>query len=153
MGSDDEPSQVQPGERARSLIAVESLLRMQRIAVDHFAGDDLETITVLLTVVAGSVPLSQHDDEALRALEEGPLPEALFRPVSGRGVAASCGLPRETVRRRLEQLVADGRIKRDERGYHLVFDTMSRNRNLEFVRALTRELEAAPRRLARFDPP
>lgn len=153
MGSDDDASQVQPGERVRSLLAVETLLRLQRIAVDHFAGDDLETITVLLTVVAGSAALSINDDGVVQALHDGPLPEALFRPISGRGVAASCGLPRETVRRRLEQLVAAGRIKRDERGYHLVFDTMSRNRNLEFARALTRELEAAPRRLARFDPP
>lgn len=151
MSEPDSPPDVQPGERARALQAVEILLRMLRLAIDRFEGDDCETILVLLTVVAGSAAVNQRDEDVIQGLNAAPLSDEHLRPLSGRAIAASSGLPRETVRRRLEQLVAEGRLVRDERGYRMVFDPLSRGGNLEFGRALIRELEGAPRRLARFD--
>lgn len=143
---------VRPGERAKTVQAVEILLRMLRTAGDSFPGDDLETIVVFLTVAAGSAAQNLRDPEVVRALDTAPMPDELFRPISGRAVAASCGLPRETVRRRLDQLVAQDRLKRDPLGFRLRSDAISQGGNLEFGRALIRELETAPARLARLDP-
>ena len=144
---------VLPGERAKSIMAVEILLRMLRAASDNFPDDDLETVVIFLTVTAGSAGQAIRDPVSLRLVDNAPLPDELFRPISGRAVAASCGLPRETVRRRLDQLVAQGRMHRDERGFRVISDTMSRGGNLAFGRGLIRELETAAARLARLDAP
>lgn len=144
---------VLPGERAKTVQAVEVLLRMLRTALDCYPGDDLETIIVFLTVASGSAGQILRDPDMLRTVDEGPLPDAMFRPVSGRAIAASCGLPRETVRRRLDHLVAQGRLMREPQGYRLRSGAITQPGNLEFGRAIIRELEAAPRRLARLDPP
>jgi len=153
MTPPDPALDVQPGERVKALRAVEILLRIQRLALDHFPGDDLETICVFLTVAAGSLAPAHRSDEAQRLMAAGPLPPNWFRPISGRAVAASCGLARETVRRRLEHLTTVGQIDRVQGGYRLAKDTLSRGQNLIFVRALIHELDSAHRILERSDPP
>lgn len=145
------PIDIQPGERVRMSLAVESLLRMLRMVQDAFPEDDIETVVVLLTVIAGSMALHSRDAEALRALDHAPLPDDLFRPISGRAVSASSGLPRESVRRRLEQLTAQGRLSRDERGYRPTTGALLTDYTLTFARALVRELEGAPGRILRVD--
>lgn len=152
METSDPGPVVLPGERAKTVQAVEILLRMLRIALDCYPDDDLETIVVFLTVASGSAGQILRDPEVLKTVDEGPLPDALFRPISGRAIAASCGLPRESVRRRLDQLVAQGRMIREPQGFRLMSGAISRPGNLEFGRAIIRELEAAPRRLARLNP-
>lgn len=144
---------VLPGERAKTVQAVEVLLRMLRTALDCYPGEDIETVMVFLTVASGSAGQVLRDPEILRTIDDGPLPDALFRPISGRAIAASCGLPRENVRRRLDQLVAQGRVVREPQGYRLRSGAITEPGNLEFGRAIIRELESAPRRLARLDPP
>ena len=146
-------SAIEPGERVQALRAVEILLRIQRMALDYFPGHDLETVAVLLTVAAGSLAPAHRSDEAQRIMHDQPLSVDWYRPISGRAVAASCGVPRETVRRRLEQLVEVGQIERLEGGYRLCTDTLSRAQNLAFVRALVHELEGAHRLLERSEPP
>lgn len=153
MQGDDDPVEIQPGERARMSLAVEGLLRMLRIVQDAFPDDDLETIVVLLTAIAGGMALNSRDPETLRSLDAAPLPDDLFRSISGRAVAASCGLPRETVRRRLEHLTAQGRMIHDDRGYRPAPGTMLTAQTLTFARLLVREFEGGPARLARLDPP
>ena len=142
---------VQPGERVRVLCAIEALLRIQRLVMDHYPDADMEAVTVLLTVAAGSMSVVNRDEAAHQMLLEGPLPSDLFRPISGRAVAASCGLPRETVRRRLELLEQSGEIERVEGGYQLCADPLARGQNLAFARALVREFEGVHRMIERCD--
>jgi hypothetical protein len=142
---------VKRGERIRVLRAVEALLRIQRLVVDHFPNEDMETVSVLLTVAAGSLSVVHRDETAHGQLMTGPLPREWFRPISGRAVAASCGLPRETVRRRLEYLEKIGEVERVEGGYQLCPDILSRRQNLPFARALVREFESVHRMIGRCD--
>ena len=145
-----DPEGVAFDERARGIASIEILLRILRKASDCFEGDDLETIIVLLTVASASTGRYLRDHKALEALGTDPLPGHLHRPTSGRSIAESTGLPRETVRRRLKVLVADGRILRDERGFRTVSGGMTMNRNMEFVRFMNAELNAASQKLDRF---
>lgn len=140
---------VQPGERLQALRAVEILLRIQRLALDHFPGDDLETVAVFLTVAAASMAPVHRDEAALKIMQSDPLTPDWYRPISGRAVAASTGFARETVRRRLEHLVQAGQIDRVDGGYCLAAASLSRGQNLAFVRALIHELEVAHQHLTR----
>ncbi len=142
---------VTPGERARALVSVEVMLRMLRHVRDCFPEDDLETVLVYLTVVCASVGAHVRDLELLASLGETDLPVQFIRPTSGRAIAESTGLPRETVRRRIDALVARGWLARDGRGVRSVEGTMHIGRNREFVQALIQEINGAPARLARFD--
>ncbi|HRH19855.1 MAG TPA: hypothetical protein PLE81_04365 [Brevundimonas sp.] len=144
---------IERGERLRVLRAVEALLRMQRLVMDHFPDEDMETVTVLLTVAAGSMSVVHRNEAAHDQMMAGPLPREWFRPISGRAVAASCGLPRETVRRRLEHLEKLGEIERVDGGYQLCPDILSRRQNLPFARALVREFETVHRMIERCDLP
>lgn len=144
--------QIQPGERIRAVAAVEVLLRVWRHAVDCFPDDDLETILVYLTVAAASASSHLRDPELILSLDNGPLPDHLHKPTSGRAVAEATGLARETVRRRIDALVASGRLVREAGGVRTISDTLNLNRNQQFARLVTRELIAAPDRLRRFDP-
>jgi len=142
--------EVRPGERIKAVAALEVLLRIWRQAVDCFPDDDLETILVYLTVAAASTTRHLRDPGLIEELDDGPLPDRLHRPTSGRAVAEATGLARETVRRRIDALVASGRLVRDERGVRTIADTISLNRNLEFTRFLVHELTTASGRLGRF---
>ncbi len=147
----DDTAEVRPGERVKAVAALEVLLRIWRQAVDCFPDDDLETILVYLTVAAASTARHLRDPALLANLDGGPLPDALHRPTSGRAVAEATGLARETVRRRIDALVASGRLVRDARGVRTISDSISLNRNLEFMRFLIHELTTASGRLARYD--
>ncbi len=114
MTQPDPDPRVRPGERVRAFRAVEALLRLQRIVRDYFPNEDMESVTVFLTVAAGSVSVVDRSEEAHEILTRQPLPAEWFRPISGRAVAASCSLPRETVRRRLDHLVEAGLIEKVE---------------------------------------
>ena len=151
MSPPDPALDVQPGERLQALRAVEILLRIQRLAMDHFPGDDLETVAVFLTVAAASMAPVHRDEAALKIIRRDPLPPDWYRPISGRAVAASTGFARETVRRRLEHLIQAGQIDRVEGGYCLAEGALSRGQNLAFVRALIHELDTAHQHLARCD--
>lgn len=150
QADESEPGGVGYDERAKGIASIEILLRILRKGLDCFEGDDLETIVVLLTVASASTGRYLRDYGTLEALGTDPLPGHLHRPTSGRSIAESTGLPRETVRRRLNGLVADGRILKDARGYRTVSGGMTADRNMEFVRFMTAELNAASQKLARF---
>ncbi len=146
-----DPAPVKPGERAQTIVALETLLRLLRKSVDCFPGDDLETIVVYLTVAVASSSLHLRDPAVLDLMAGEPLPDHLHRPISGRAVALATGLARETVRRRIEQLVAAGRLTRDARGVRTSTGELTKGANLKFVRFLIQEMNGAPGRLARFE--
>jgi biotin operon repressor len=141
-----------PRERFKAVAALEVLLRIWRHAVDCFPDDDLETILVYLTVAAASTSAHLRDPDLMVELSGAPLPDHMHRAVSGRAVADATGLARETVRRRIDALVASGRLVREARGVRTISNTLSLNRNLKFARLLIRELDGAPDRIRRFDP-
>lgn len=150
MSRDGEAEVVKPGERAKALVAVESLLRIARKAMDCFPEDDLETILVLLTVGAASSGSHLRDPAMVVQMDTTPVPDALHKPISGRAVAQSTGLPRETVRRRIDALVAAGRLTREPRGVRTSEGVLLKNRNLEFVRFLIQELNSSSVRMGRY---
>ena len=76
-------------ERVKAVVAIESLLRILRHAVDCFPDDDLETFVVYLTVAAASTGSHLRDRGMLQSLDGGPLPTRLHKPISGRAVAES----------------------------------------------------------------
>lgn len=142
---------VQSTDRIKGLRGVEATLRIQRLIVDHFPGVDLEAAAVFLTVVASNLAPAARSGEALQMMEVKPLPADWLRPISGRAVAASCGLPRETVRRRLESLERLGEIERVPGGYRMTGDLFARNQNLSFARSLVHEFETASRAFEQID--
>ena len=148
--SDPDP-RVRPGERVRAFRAIEALLRLQRIVRDYFPDEDMESVTVFLTVAAGSISVVNRSEEAHEILTRQPLPSEWFRPISGRAVAASCSLPRETVRRRLDHLVEARLIEKVEGGFTLSENILAHGDNLAFVRALVREFEAVARMVERCE--
>lgn len=152
MTRNGEVEEIKPGERARALVAVESLLRIARKAMDCFPEDDLETILVMLTVAAAAGGSHLRDPAVMAQMDVGALPDALHKPISGRAVAQSTGLPRETVRRRIDALVAAGRLTREPRGVRTSEGVMMKNRNLEFVRFLMQELNSSAVRMGRYGP-
>jgi hypothetical protein len=144
---------VRPGERAKTLAALEVLLRIVRKGVDCFPDDDLETIIVYLSVAAASTSRHLRDPAVLALMAEEPIPDHLHRAISGRAVAQATGLPRETVRRRIEALVAAGRLTREADGVRTGAGELTKGQNLEFIRFLIHEMDTASARVGRFDVP
>jgi hypothetical protein len=130
---------VERGLRMRAFLAVESLLRMLRTAVDAFG--DLDSAMIYLTVVAASAGAGARDPEFRAVFDTAPLPDEAFRPVSRRAISLATGLPRETVRRKIARLVAEGHLIEEADGVRAPSNTIMRRDNLAFARDLIRELE------------
>lgn len=139
-----------PSERAMAVAGVESFLRLLRHARDCFPQDDLETVAVYLTVAAASAGHALRNHALLVELAGGPLPDELQKPTSGRAIAAATGLPRETVRRKLNALVAEGRLVRENGSVRIPTDTLNRDNNRTFAARLVQELVGVSGRLERF---
>ncbi len=139
------------GERAKTIAAFEVMLRILRKAVDCFPDDDIETVIVFMTVAAASTSRHLRDPAVLDYVDHEPLPDHLHRPTSGRAVAQASGLPRETVRRRIDQLVKSGLLTRDHGGVRTSSGLLNRDDLLEFARFTVQELSTVSARLGRFD--
>ncbi len=135
--------------RRQAVAACESLLRILHTAVDCFGGD-LDQIVIYLSVATASTTAALRDPEAVADITEVGLPDAYHRPISRRAIAASTGLPRETVRRKIAELVTAGRLVEEARGVRTRSGVLNEGRNLEFVRALLREIERSAANLARM---
>ncbi len=68
---------------------------------------------------------------------------ATFGPVRGAAVAAQLGLPEETVRRHLKQLVEAGYLSRGPQGFDVVLDA----RSLPVWRLFQKRVQANARQL------
>lgn len=109
--------------RAFSIVA----FTMNRFLVDHmiraarFFDNDTETLILFGTVahlnVAHLVPPGSDPARVLGADGRVPNAQPQMRPVRIRDLAQITGRPRETIRRKLEQLEARGRVGRQADGY------------------------------------
>lgn len=145
--------EISTGERAKTIVAFEAILRILRKAADCFPADDIETVIVFMTVAAASTSRHLRDPVVLDLVDHGPLPDHLHRPTSGRAIAEASGLPRETVRRRINDLVKCGLLKRDHGGVRTTSGLLKRADLLEFARFTVQELSTVSARLSRFDRP
>ncbi|MBN9319278.1 MAG: hypothetical protein BGN86_16125 [Caulobacterales bacterium 68-7] len=144
-------SQVRPSERAKGVAAIQSLLRLMSLMRDCYPQDDFEKVAVFLSVVSASTGWTLRDKQLLRGMGAGPLPDGLQRHISARAVAESLAMPRETVRRKLRELAASGKIIEGPEGFRIPSDAIHKDRNLEFCRGIVAEFQAAPRRISQFD--
>lgn len=137
--------------RLKGLLAAESVLRLMRLATDAGEGD-LEGYVIYLAVVCAGIDRIQRDPElAGQFSAEVPVPEEMRTPVSRRAIAESLGLPRETVRRKIASLIAQGHLLEREGGVVAVGPVLERRDNMAFAMGAVRELERAAGELRRAD--
>src|ERR1700744_2374594 len=128
-------------QAVNGLIVLEGLLRVMRAAGDTY-GHDYEAILIYWSVVVASVGRYLRNDDQAKLISGGggPLPEDAHHPVSARAIAEATGLPRETVRRKIAVMVAQGHLAPDSRGV-LPFPPLIEQRgNLDFVMLAAREV-------------
>jgi len=129
-------------QAVNGLIVLEGLLRVMRAAGDAY-GHDYEAILIYWSVVVASVGRYLRNDGQTQLIEigGGPLPEGEHHPVSARAIAEATGLPRETVRRKIAALVADGHLAQDSRGVRTRPGLLDQRGNDQVFAAATREIK------------
>ena len=129
-------------QAAHGLIVLEGLLRVMRAAGDTY-GHDYEAILIYWSVVVASVGRLLRNDDQIKLIENDgrPLPEDEHHPVSARAIAEATGLPRETVRRKIAALVADGYLAQDSRGVRTRPGLLDQRGNNHFVSVAAREVK------------
>ena len=129
-------------QAANGLIVLEGLLRIMRAAGDTY-GHDYEAILIYWSVVVASVGRYLRNDDQLKLIESGggPLPPEEHHPVSARAIAEATGLPRETVRRKIAALVAEGFLAQDSRGVRTTPGLLDQRGNDLFVAQTSREIK------------
>ena len=82
-------------------------------------------------------------DQRKKLIESGgrPLPPEEHHPVSARAIAEATGLPRETVRRKIAALVAEGFLAQDSRGVRTTPGLLDQRGNDLFVAQTSREIK------------
>ena len=134
----------------KATLACMSLLRVMHDAVQWYEGD-LEGFVIYLAVACASIDGALRGPQApLRIDGEAPQ-EHHFRPISRRAIAASTGLPRETVRRKISQMVERGFLVQEPRGVRARPGVLRERSNAEFTAALIKEIERSSGELARVD--
>ncbi len=137
--------------RVKAALASMSLLRVMHEAVRSYDGD-LEAFVIYVAVASGSFGGALRDpDVVLQPLDAPPPPDSAFRPVSRRAIAASTGLPRETVRRKIAQMIERGHLVQERGGVRARSGVLGERRNAEFAAVLIREIERSSAELARVD--
>ena len=134
--------------RLKGLIVCEALSRLCRIATDHF-DCDLECFACYLAVISANVGRMLRDRDTL--LDDQPPPPEDRWPVSRRAVAASVGLPRETVRRKVMELIEKGHLEEVRGGLRAVAPVLEHGENLQIVLAAIRTFERAAAELKSID--
>lgn len=126
---------------AYGLIVAEGLLRIMRAAGDTY-GHDYEAILIYWSVMVASVGRYLRSDDQIKLIESGggPLPPEEHHPVSARAIAEATGLPRETVRRKIAALVANGHLAQDRRGVRTVPGILDQRGNAQFLDVAVREI-------------
>jgi biotin operon repressor len=114
--------------RVLARIATEFVLRrVNRVRTSVFGGDLASTL-VFAAVTQANV--SHVDDDDVLAARWGtvaaPPPDDIRRPVSGYAVALTLGLPRETIRRKINALTDAGMLRAVEAGFISPAETLTR---------------------------
>ena len=127
---------------ANGLIVFEGLLRVMRAAGDTY-GHDYEAILIYWSVVVASVGRYLRNDDQAKLIESGgaPLAPEEHHPISARAIAEATGLPRETVRRKIAAMVADGFLAQDSRGVRTIPGLLDQRDNGMFVGIASREIK------------
>lgn len=137
-----------PGFGLRSLAASEGFLRIAQAAVEQYG--DIEELVVYMAVLAAAAGAVSRDPAlAARFGGKEPIPEQYLRSVSARAVALSTGLSRETARRKLAKLVADGHLVRTGSGIRPPRDVMTQRGNMKFARLIVAEILHTAKRIDR----
>lgn len=135
--------------RRKALVAAIGFSRMLQAAVNSFDGD-LELCAILTAIACASTSATLRDPDVYADLDETePVPDVYHRPISRRAIAASTGLARETVRRKVAQLVERGLVVEEPTGVRTrsgVLEPM-----LELAWTLVQETERTAAELKRVD--
>ena len=135
----------------KALTACLSLARILQKAVECYEGD-LESCAIYIAVACASLSGAYRDPEVLaQPADSGPVADSLHRPVSRRAIAAATGLPRETVRRKIAQLVDEGHLSEGPKGVRTRGGVLGERRNTEFCAALIREFQRTAADLGRIE--
>jgi hypothetical protein len=138
--------------RRQTFAASEGLLRILHKAVSDYGGD-LDGFIVYLAITCASVGGAlRNPDHSANPPPAGPMPEAMLRPVSRRAIAASTGLPRETVRRKVAQFLEAGLLIGEGSGVRIPTLLLEDPRNRDFARTLIREFSRTAEDLERVGP-
>lgn len=143
FGGSMKPEPLPRGIQAvNGLIVLEGLLRVMRAAGDTY-GHDYEAILIYWSVVVASVGRYLRNDDQTKLIETGgaPLPVEEHHPVSARAIAEATGLPRETVRRKIAALVADGYLAQESRGVRTRPGLLDQRGNDHFISVAAREVK------------
>jgi hypothetical protein len=126
--------------RWQAVVCSEALLRILSVALEFF-GDDLESTLIYLSVCCACVSGALRDPVlAAEPPPDGLMPPEHYRPVSRRAIAASTGLPRETVRRKIAALVARGDLIATRGGVRIQYGLLDEDpRSARFAEVLIRE--------------
>jgi hypothetical protein len=136
--------------RRRTVVSSEALLRILHGAVTTFDGD-LETFVIYLSVTCASVGAALRDAELLsNPPPPGRLGAQHFRAVSRRAIAASTGLPRETVRRKIAALIERGDLIAQGSYVRIPQGVLEKPQNREFAQMMAMEFSRAAAQLARI---
>ena len=124
------------------LIVIEGLLRIMRAAGDTY-GHDYEAILIYWSVLMASVGRYLRNADQVKLIEGGgaPLPPEEHHPISARAIAEATGLPRETVRRKIAALVADGYLAQDSRGVRSIPGLLEQRDNAQIISLSSREIK------------
>jgi len=81
--------------------------------------------------------------DEVKLIEGGgqPLPPEEHHAISARAIAEATGLPRETVRRKIAALVADGYLAQDSRGVRSIPGLLEQRGNGPFIGLASREVK------------
>lgn len=145
-----DPPQVAWEFRRKTIASSEALLRILHEASDTY-GPDLDAFVIYLAVTCASVGGALGDRElAENPPPPGQMPERYYRAVSRRAIAASTGLPRETVRRKIAAFVKQGILTLDGAGVRIPAGVLEEPRNFAFAQTLVHEFTRTGANLARM---
>lgn len=129
--------------RRQAIVCSEALLRILRQALATH-GDDLETTVIYLAIACGSASGVLRDPRLSAAPPPpGRLPPEQYGSVSRRQIAASTGLPRETVRRKIAALLERGDLVAVGSRLRVRPGLLEDSRNAAFAQTLLREFARA----------
>lgn len=108
-------------KRAITAIMARQVSLFFKITNQEF-GLDTTNFMILCAICSRSIQQFKADQFLIRQFggEDNALPTAERQPIYINELSADLGMSRETLRRRLEQLVAEGLVKKVQRGYVFV---------------------------------
>jgi len=140
--------------RRRTYVCCESVLRIMHDAVGLYRGD-LEAFVIFLAVTCASFGGAFRDAELLSNPPPpgGRLGAQHYRAVSRRAIAASTGLPRETVRRKIAAFIDEGLLIAQGSYVRIPPDLLENAQIRDFARMMGAEFTRTAAQLARIPSP